>query len=94
MGLPVSMIVCNAQMEGLKELAIAAAPNYSYWWYHYVDDTHTKLDAGQCQAFTDHLNSLDLNIQFTTKGEEDGVLAFLGTNIMRKPNSSLKITVY
>ena len=90
-GLPVSIIVCGTQMENLEELANAMALNPVHWWYHYMDDTHTKLDAGQGQAFTDHLNSLD--IWFTTKGEEEGVSTFLDTNTVRKPDSFLKITI-
>ena len=82
---PVSMIVCNAQMEELEELTIATEPNPLHWWYRYVDDTDTKVDAGEGQAFDDHLNSLDLDIQFTTEGEEDGALAFLDTKTVRKP---------
>ena len=72
------MIVCNMQMEDLEELAIAIAPTLPHWWYCYVGDTHTKLDAGHDQAFTDHPNSVHLNIQFTTKGE-GGALVFLDT---------------
>ena len=45
-----------------------------------MDDTHTNLAVGQGHAFTDHLNSLDRDIQFSTKGEVDRVLAFLNTN--------------
>ena len=58
-----------------------------------MDDTHTKLDVGQGQEFTDHLHSLDPDIQFTTE-REDRALAFLDTNTVRKPDSSLKITIY
>ena len=57
-----------------------------------MDDTHTKLDAGQGQTFTDNLNSLDPDIQFTTEGEEEEVLSFLDTNTVRKPDGSMKIT--
>ena len=63
-------------------------------WYHYVDDTHTKLDAGQGQAFTDCLNSLDPDIRCTIEGKEDGVLSFQNTNTVRKPGSSLNIIIY
>ena len=59
-----------------------------------MDDTHTNLDAGQGQVFTDHLNSLDLDIHFTIEWEEEGALAFLNTNIARKLDIYLKITIY
>ena len=59
-----------------------------------MDDTHTKLDAAHAQEFTDHLNSLDPDIKFTTEGEEDGALAFLDTNTVKKDDGSLKVTIY
>ena len=77
--LPVSMIVCYMQMEDLEELAIATAPTHPQCTTT-LDDTHSKLDAGYGQAFTDHLNILDLDLQFTTEEEDDnGALVFLDT---------------
>ncbi len=36
-----------------------------------VDDTHTKLKKIHAQAFTDHRNTIDEDIQWTTEGEVD-----------------------
>ena len=94
MGSPVSMIVCDAMMEDLEERAIATAPHPPHWWFRYVDDTHTKLDKDHAQEFTDHLNSLDDNIKFTTEDEEEGKLAFLDTNTVRMEDGSMKVTIY
>ena len=63
-------------------------------WYRYVDDTHTKLDKAHAKEFTDHLNSLDDNIKFTTEDEEEGKLAFLDTNTVRKEDGTMKVTIY
>jgi hypothetical protein len=71
MGSTVSMIVCDAQMEDIEEQAIATAEHPPYWWYRYVDDTHTKLDKTHASSFTDHLNTLDEDIKFTTEGEDE-----------------------
>ena len=83
MGSPVSPIVCNLYMEHLEQTAIETAPHSPVWWFRYVDDTHTKHQ--HAQEFTDHLNSLDPDIKFTTEGEEDRVLAFLDTLTVIKP---------
>ena len=80
--------------EDIEERAIATAPHPPHWWYRYVDDTHTKLDRVHAQEFTDHLNTLDPDIKFTTEGEEEGKLAFLDTNTVRCEDGSLKIDIY
>ena len=46
------------------------------------------------EAFTAFLNSNDPDIKFTTKEVEDGGLAFLDTNAIRKEDGSLKFTVH
>ena len=57
------MIVYDAMMEDIKERAIATAHHRPHWWYRYLDNTHTKLDRQYAQKFTDHRNSLDVDIQ-------------------------------
>ena len=80
MGSLVLMIMCDTHMEDMEVQVIATAPNPPCWWHRTVDGTHTKLEASCTQEFIDHLNSLDpdIHVQFTTKGEELRVLAFLG----------------
>ena len=94
MGSPISMIVCDGYMEDIEERAISTAPHPPHWWFRYVDDTHTKLDKEFAQEFTDHLNSLDPDIKFTTEEEEEGGLAFLDTNTVKCEEGSLKVTIY
>ncbi len=77
MGLPLSPILCDIYMEDLEQRAIETAPHPPLWWFRYVDDTHCKLQKRYAQEFTDHLNSLDKDIKFTTEGEENNSLAFL-----------------
>ena len=71
-------------MEDIEEKAIATAPHPPHWWYSYVDDTHTKLDKEYAQEITYFLNTLNPDIKFTTEGEEEGALAYLDTNSIRK----------
>ena len=94
MGSPVSLTVCNAYMEHIKQIAITSAPHPPLWWYRYVDDTHCKLNREHAREFTDHLNSIDPEIQFMVESENNGALAFLDTNTIRRDGSSLKITIY
>ncbi|XP_072048444.1 uncharacterized protein [Amphiura filiformis] len=94
MGLPLSPILCDIYMEDLEQRAIATAPHPPRWWFRYVDDTHCKLKKCHSQEFTDHLNSLDKDIKFTTEGEENDSLAFLDTLTVIQPDRSIKVTIY
>ena len=69
MGSPVSPIVCNLYMEDFEARALSSAPHLTRWWRRYVDDTHTFLKKEWAQEFTDHLNSIDDDIKWTTEGE-------------------------
>ena len=44
--------------------------------------------------FTNHINSIDKNIVFTNKPEEEGKLAFLDVLVHIQEDGSLKTTVY
>ena len=94
MGSPVSPIVCNLYMEHLEQEAIRSAPHPPLWWYRYVDDTHTKLKKQYAEDFTNHLNSIDPDIKFTTEGEEDRTLAFLDTLTVIQEDGTLKVKIY
>jgi hypothetical protein len=94
MGSPVSPIVCNLYMEHFEEQALRTAPHPPGWWFRYVDDTHTKQKVEHVEEFTEHINSIDPDIKFTMEKEENGSLAFLDINTIRKPDGSLKITIY
>ena len=103
MGSPVSPIVCNLYMEDFEQKAIATAAHPPTWWRRYVDDTHTKLKKAYAQEFTDHLNSIDDDIKWTTEGEvethsEDNnterALAFLDTWSVINEDGTIKTRVY
>ena len=55
-----------------------------------------KLKSGQLDNLTSHLNTVDVtnNIKFTHEEEKDGMMPFLDTLIVRKPDGHVKILVY
>lgn len=45
--------------------------------------------------FTDHINSVDECIKFTSEAEsESGQIAFLDSLVTRQPNGTLRLSVY
>ena len=44
--------------------------------------------------FYNHINSLHVKLKFTTEVEKDGKLAFLDTEVQRKADKSLSVSVY
>jgi len=73
MGSPVSPIVANLYMEWLESKAIATAPVTCkpHLWKRYVDDVLKKINIGETQNLTNHLNTVDEtgSIKFTHEEE-------------------------
>ena len=81
MGSPVSPVVANLYMENFERRALTSAPRPPNIWFRYVDDTFTVLHHDDIGNFTDHINSIDPNIQFTIEPESEGRMPFLDTCI-------------
>ena len=70
MGSSVSLIMGNLYLESFEQKALTTQHHIdlgvgaSMW-----DDTHTILKKIHSQEFTDHLNSVDEDIKWMTKGE-------------------------
>ena len=95
MGSSISPIVANLYMEDLETKAIQSAPNPPSFWRRFVDDTLTIMESSQVESFSNHLNSIDHNIQFTKKqSRPDGSVPFLDISITPKEDGSLSTTVY
>ena len=87
-------------MEAYEQKALATAPHPPRLWKRYVDDTFTIVKREHSQEFTDHLNSIDDNIKWTTKiegefAEDSGrSLPFLDVLITSLQDGSFKTTVF
>ncbi|KAL9956322.1 hypothetical protein ACROYT_G037786 [Oculina patagonica] len=70
------------------------APTPPTMWYRYVDDTMAKIHEHAVDSFSDHLNSIDQHIQFTSEQEKEGKIPFLDTCVHVNQDGSTKISVY
>ena len=59
-----------------------------------MDDTFAVVSTAAQDELTEHLNSIDNNIKFTTEQPTDGELPFLDTNVCLHENGSTTIKVY
>ena len=69
MGSPISPVLADLVMEVIEETAITTALHPPKWWFRYVYDSHACLKKDQVDAFHQHLNSINANIQFTLELE-------------------------
>ena len=77
--------------------ALETSPVPLQWWKRYVDDSNACLKQNDITAFHNHLNSMDLCIQFTIElpivNGEMQTIAFLDTEIC-KFSTSISIKVF
>ena len=62
-------------------------------WLRYIDDTFTAVHKDEIDAFHDHLNEQNTDIQFTKEIKENGKLPFLDCLVSRD-NNELWTAVY
>ena len=64
-------------------------------WLRYMDDILVIQKEDQKQTFLEHINSVDLAIQFTVEDNwDDGAIPFLDTIVKPEADGRLSITVY
>nr|VZI03321.1 unnamed protein product [Spirometra erinaceieuropaei] len=92
MGSPLSSLIAEAVLQRLKALAF---DHYRpRLWVRYVDGTFVIINRDKIGEFTQHLNSIFPDIQFTMEKEKDCQLPFLDVLVQRKGDGALETTVY
>ena len=94
MGSPVSVVVVIV-MEDVEERALASFPDPPKFWKRYVDDVCVAMREDQIETFLDHLNNIELTIQFTVETEtEDGTLPFLDICLHHEEEGTVQTSIY
>ena len=94
MGSPVSVTITNLVMEDIEDRALSTFSPTPRFWKSYMDDTCTLLSSDFINKFHDHLNDVDLNIQFPLEKEKDGSLPFLDVLLSRDSDGSISTSVF
>ena len=95
MGSPVSPIVANIYMEAFEHRAINIALNPPRIWRRYVDDTFVVQQESQKDVFFQHINTVDIVIQFTVEeAGPDGSIPFLDILITPQLDGIFTTNVY
>lgn len=90
-GSPIPGFIAEVTMRKLEKIVL---PDINpKIWIRYVDDIFVIIKRSEPQRVSQLLNVFD-DIKFTTEGENNGKLAFLGILITRLPNGQLQIEVY
>ena len=93
MGSPVFVVVAEIVMQSNEEQALATYKQTVPLWLRYVDDTFTAVHKDEIDAFHEHLNRQNADIQFTREVEENGKIPFLDFLVSRHDNK-LQTTIY
>lgn len=95
MGSLVSPIVADLYMEEVERKALdtysGEVPSH---WFRYVDDTWVKIKRREIDFFSEHINSVDINIKFTKEEMLDNKLPFLDCAIRVGEDRRLQVEVY
>ena len=86
MGSPLSPITTNLFMDKFEQKSLNFANPKLEWWSSFVDDTFLIWAHGkeELENFVDHLNQQSESIKFTKEFEENNVIPFLDTLVIKK----------
>ena len=92
---PTIPIVDNLHMEDFDIKTIHTAEHPPGIWKGYVGNMFVVIETSKKEKFLEHINSLDLHIQFTTEETRaDRSIPFLDTLVGQQSGNSLMTTVY
>ena len=94
MGSPISVVAAELTMQQIEKKILADTPWPVKLWRRYVDDTIVVLPKNNIGQFTNFINSVNTDIQFTCEVEQNGKLPFLDITIIRSDNGELSFDVY
>ena len=86
-------LLLSQKKQHVEKRALAICRQTTLLWSRYADDTFTLVHKNEIDAFPDHRNEQNANIQFTKEIEENGKLSFLDCLVIRD-NNELRTTVY
>ena len=92
-GSPCSSCFAEIFIQRLEEVSIYNMIHAPRLWLRKVDDTFTISKHSMDETLKE-LNTIHPKVKFTAESEEDGKLAFLDCNIIRKEDNTLKTKVY
>ena len=86
MGSPLSPITTNLFMDKFEQKSLNFANPKLEWWSNFVDDTFLIWAHGkdELENFADRLNQQSESIKFTKEFEENNVIPFLDTLVIKK----------
>ena len=73
-------------MQHVEERALATCQQMISLWLCYIENTFTTIHKDKIDAFHDHLNKQNADIQCTDEIEENGKLSFLDCLVNRDNN--------
>ena len=94
MGSPISMVIANSVMEYVEQKALSSFSSSPKLKKRFVDDTFVIMQTNEVSRFFDHLNKVDLNINFTIELEQDDKLAFLDVLVRQTQDGKLATEVH
>ena len=91
---PISPLVANCYLEQFEKSAISTAPHTPITVATIRGRHIHRTSRIRCEEFTEHINSIDPCIKFTTEPEKDSKLPFLDLCTHILDDGSTKITIY
>ena len=94
MGSSISIILAEAVLQFIESRIFEETSLGIVFWKRYVDDVIAIIPKAKEVNILDFINSIDLNIQFTSETEQNSKLAYLDLEFFRKDNGTFSFSVH